>query len=175
MRAPPCPRPPNTSQPYLCARAAAAGAPREQADGVGRAWDHFVYRSPPSGQEEGRPTEARLRWPCTGCHRGRPSASPSTPSRRPSSTSSPASSTSSSPTLALREVRAASPARSAHGRAKLTAYLFLPTTPPTLPSTHPRLLVTQDQSRTLAGVQVAGSQRQRRRAGAGFPASSPRC
>ena len=39
-------------------------------------------------------TEARPRWPCPGCHRGRPSAPPSTPSRRPSSTSSPASSTS---------------------------------------------------------------------------------
>ena len=46
------------------------------------------------------------------------------------------------PDFAFCEVRAASPHRSVHGCAELTAYLFLPTTPPTLPSTHPRLLLT---------------------------------
>ena len=83
---------------------------------------------PPSGQEIGLATEARLWWPLKS-HHGRSSATPpSTSSRRPSSIPSPASSTSSSSTLPLRQVRAAS-------RAQRSRVLAAPCLP--LSSNHP--------------------------------------
>ena len=61
------------------------------------------------------------------------------------------------------------------GLADPCLHLFLPTTPPTLPSSLPRLLMHIQRSRTLAGARGAGSERQRRRRSGDFLASTPRC